>query len=77
MQEHKQDLGGAEGEREREFQAGFMLSVEPILGLDLMTRDHNLSQNQELTTQPTEPPRHPRISFQSLASSFSNVILNI
>ena len=28
-----------------------------------MTRDHDLSWNQELDTQPTEPPRHPSESF--------------
>ena len=54
---HKQ---GREREREREYQAGSMLSVESQMwGFDWPREllDHDLSQNQESDTQPTDPPR--------------------
>jgi len=44
---------------EGEGQADFALSVEPDVGLDPMTPDHDPSQNQESDAQPTEPPRCP------------------
>lgn len=36
-----------------------LLSTEPDAGLHPMTQDCDLSQNQELAAQLTEPPRHP------------------
>ena len=62
---------GAEREREREreretdrqteSQAGSMLSMKsPIGAWTHELQDHDLSWNQELDTQLTEPPRHPQ-----------------
>ena len=42
-------------ERERS-QVDSLLSTEPSTGLDPMTQDHDLSQNQELGAQLTEYP---------------------
>lgn len=46
------------GGSERESQAGPTFSREPEAPWD-----HDLSENQELDTQSTEPPRHPYIIF--------------
>ena len=51
---------GRGAKRERKSQAGSMLSTEPDTGLDPTTLDHDLSRHQELDTQPTEPPKHPK-----------------
>jgi len=51
--------GGAEGEGENP-QANSLLSKDPEAGLDPTTLDHDLSQNQESTAQPSHPgaPRY-------------------
>ena len=54
---HMDTKGMARG---REVLKQTLLSMEPDVGLDLRTPgpwDHNASQNQELGTQPTVPPR--------------------
>ena len=43
-------LGEDQRDRGREHQADFPLSAEPVLGLDLIPPDHNLSGNQESVT---------------------------
>ena len=48
----------AEGERER-IQVDAKLSTEPNRGAIPQDRDQDLSQNQELHTQLTMPPRSP------------------
>ena len=51
--------GWAEGEGERESQAGSSLSLEPDVGLDLTTARSPPEPIQELEAQPTEPPTCP------------------
>ena len=52
--------GGAEREGERESQAGLTLSAQSLMrGLITWPWDYDLSQNQELDTQRTEPLRGP------------------
>lgn len=48
-------MGVGERDRGRERIPDSPLSSDPNTGLDLMTRDHDLSQNQELDIEPTEP----------------------
>lgn len=45
-----------EGERKRIFQADFLLSAEPDVGLSPTTRDHDLSRNQESALNRLSPP---------------------
>ena len=54
---------GQGGERERKKIPNRLHTecVEPNAGFDLMTLRYDLSQNQELDTQLTEPPRHPKL----------------
>ena len=53
--------GEGQREREKESLAVSTLSTEPDAGLDRITLDHDLNQNQESNTQLTEPPRCPKI----------------
>ena len=64
--------GWAEGERERETETETETenlkqapcSAQRLMwGLIPQTWDHDLSQNQELVAQPTEPPRYPNFDF--------------
>ena len=60
--------GGAERKRDRERERGRVpsgLHTQRGVGSrwdPVGSWDHDLSQNQELDTQPTEPPRHPTSS---------------
>ena len=65
----------AEGRgRERESQSDPALNTELHVGLDLNTWNHDLSQNQESDTQPTEPPGAPTLCvFKRALREFSQV----
>ena len=55
---------GRERGRDRESQAGSVLSTQNLmLGSIPRPLDHDLSLNQELDTQLTEPPRCPEVCF--------------
>ena len=56
----RESMNWGEWQIERESQAGSTLSTEPDVGLIPQPRDHDLSQNQESDTQPTEPPKCPK-----------------
>lgn len=53
----------AEGRRERDSQAGYMLRVEPDMGLMPQSCDHGLSRNLELDAQLAVPPWRPHLHF--------------
>ena len=52
--------GEGQREREREFQAGSLLSAEPDAGAQTHEpQDHDLSRDLESDAHPTKPPRGP------------------
>ena len=57
---------GRRAEGERESQTGSILSMEPDAGLDPMTKDQDLSQNQKSDTQPTKLSRCPNKGLSDL-----------
>ena len=69
--------GGREGERERETLKQNPCSAQsPTRGSIPRLWDHDLGRNQELDTQPIEPPRCPPclIFYNYLCSSFPVIL---
>lgn len=64
--------GERQKERERELQAGSMLS--PDLGLNPMTLGYDLSQNQDLEAQKTELPQCPSMFISSILLIQTNLV---
>ena len=54
-------MGEGQREKGKERIPNSTPSVEPDAGLNPTTLGYDLSQNQELDAQPTEPPRHPKM----------------
>ena len=65
--------GEGEGERKRENIKQPPHSVQSLTqGLIPRPWDHDLSRNQELDAQPTEPPRHPSVNFYNPLNRIRN-----
>ena len=66
FEREKERVSGRGRGRGRESQADSPVSVDPKWGLISWLWDHDLSRNQELDAQPTEPPRHLCGLFEDL-----------